>query len=397
MSAGELKEHARYLGDAVKLDAYDRALRSVLSTGDEVVLDLGAGTGILGLLAARAGARKVYAVDSGSILGPAEEIARRTTVADRFEHIRGRSTEIDLPERADVAVCDQIGGLVHDAGVLRYFADAKARLLAADAVLVPRRFRLFLAPARCDLVRSQIDLWGSGPAGFDLTPLQDAAINTEHYVEDADVAVTTAGAQIAGIDADHTGSITGGAEIQIDAAQTIDGLVGWFEADMGGGAQLTNRPGFEGRMDRWCNFYPLSERREVEAGEHVAFSIDVRPHIPAVSWTFEMGRGEAAGRDSRERRSTLLGQFLDPDDLRRRRGAPLRASRRAHLLMLALQALDGERSAGAVVEHLSSQLPPDALGAAEVRALEEDLVRFTHIARDRPAGAALRDEAHGGR
>ena len=62
MTSGELREHAGYLGDGVKIAAYEVALAS-LAPG-RVVLDLGSGSGILGLLAARAGAKHVYAVDS---------------------------------------------------------------------------------------------------------------------------------------------------------------------------------------------------------------------------------------------------------------------------------------------------------------------------------------------
>ena len=66
MSRAEITEHAGYVRDRVKLRAYERALSQLVGPTSSV-LDLGAGTGILGLLAARAGARVVYAVDRGSV------------------------------------------------------------------------------------------------------------------------------------------------------------------------------------------------------------------------------------------------------------------------------------------------------------------------------------------
>ena len=78
MSDSELKEHAGYLADTHKLAAYEQALRVLLADRRGVVLDLGAGSGILGLLAARAGAGRVYTVDSGPIIGPAAEVALRS-------------------------------------------------------------------------------------------------------------------------------------------------------------------------------------------------------------------------------------------------------------------------------------------------------------------------------
>ena len=43
---------------------------------DRLVLDLGCGTGILSLFAARAGARHVYAVDQSEVIYQAMDIAR---------------------------------------------------------------------------------------------------------------------------------------------------------------------------------------------------------------------------------------------------------------------------------------------------------------------------------
>ena len=80
MTASELAEHAGYLGDEAKLKSYGDALEAVVADGREVVLDLGAGSGILGLLAARVGARRVYAVDSGPIVGAAAEVAARSAI-----------------------------------------------------------------------------------------------------------------------------------------------------------------------------------------------------------------------------------------------------------------------------------------------------------------------------
>ena len=58
-------EHREYLSDLNRLDAYRRAIEERVRPGF-VVVDLGAGSGIMGLLACRAGARRVYAIDIDS-------------------------------------------------------------------------------------------------------------------------------------------------------------------------------------------------------------------------------------------------------------------------------------------------------------------------------------------
>src|SRR5690606_16371178 len=126
MSHRVLDEHRRYLADERRTAAYRAALAEVVQPGD-VVLDLGAGSGLLGYLACEAGAGSVIAVDGTDIVGLARRIAADNGYADRITHVRALSTELSLDEPVDVAVCDQVGGLVHDAGVLGCFADVRHR------------------------------------------------------------------------------------------------------------------------------------------------------------------------------------------------------------------------------------------------------------------------------
>ncbi|PYM93211.1 MAG: SAM-dependent methyltransferase, partial [Candidatus Rokuibacteriota bacterium] len=123
-----LDEHRQYLADDTRVSAFRQAIEEVVGPGD-VVLDLGAGTGILGLMACRAGAKRVYAVDEGPIIGLARDIAAANGLQDRITHIKGLSTRVELPERVDVVLADQIGRFGLESGILEYFADARARFL----------------------------------------------------------------------------------------------------------------------------------------------------------------------------------------------------------------------------------------------------------------------------
>jgi len=110
MSRDQITEHAGYLGDAVKLKAYRAALAELVEPGMSV-LDLGSGTGILGILAAEAGARVVYAVDNGGILGPAGDIARSNGYGDRIIGMRGGKVVFDgTGAEADDEVFERIYG-----------------------------------------------------------------------------------------------------------------------------------------------------------------------------------------------------------------------------------------------------------------------------------------------
>jgi len=368
VSQSELLEHARYLRDTQKLAAYGRALTQLVKPTD-VVLDLGAGTGLLGLLAARAGAAKVYLLDGGPILGVAEEVAIRNGLGDRVVAVRALSQEVVLPEPVDLVVCDQIGGFVYDAGVLDYFADARSRLLRPGGHLVPGAFTLRCAPVNAPGPRREVDVWATRPADLDLGAVHDRAINTEWRVEADDVRTLTDAQTVGRLPAWSTERLTAELSFTFDRPDTVDGLLGWFDADLAPGVTLSNDPNAADRMDRWCNFYPLTAPCEVAAGDTLEVSLDVRPDPGIVSWTTRWRRGDRSL--GRWRQSTVLGQFLGPEDVVNASRQELITTARGHALVSALELLDGTRTAeaaiGQVLEDHSDAFPDRGRGRAVLR------------------------------
>ena len=378
MSRSELIEHAGYFRDSRKLSAYRQALESVVRPGD-VVVDLGAGTGLLGLMAARAGAGRVYMVDTGSILGVAQDIAARNGFADRMVAVRGASTDIDLPEKADVVVCDQIGGFVYDAGVLDYFTDARQRFLKPEGSLVPGAFTLHLAPVAAPEPRADVDIWIDNPSGLDTSAVHGLAVNTEWRVEASQVQVAAPPVAIATIASSSLDQVPGAALFTFSEPATVDGLLGWFDAELAPGVHLTNAPDAPDRMQRWCNFYPLERSVDVRPGDTMAATIDLRPRSQHISWTTEWYRDEK--RLGRSRNSTLLGQFLAPDDLARlRTPAVLRITPQGRAVAAALARADGSTGMKDVIASVLAEHPEAFFGSNRAQAvLENALARWTRV------------------
>src|SRR5688500_18830014 len=190
-----LDEHREYLADRPRVDALRRAIHDTVKPGD-VVLDLGCGTGLLGLMACEAGAARVYAIDNSGMIEIDRAIARASAFGDRITHIGGHSTAVDLPERADVLVFDQIGRLGFEAGLLEFALDVRKRFLKPDARIMPGPVTLSLALAESAEIRSRIAFWDSRPAGIDTASARVTAENTGYPIEPEHVVLRSASAEI---------------------------------------------------------------------------------------------------------------------------------------------------------------------------------------------------------
>src|SRR5437870_12124572 len=100
-----LDEFGEMVGDTLRFPAYREAIACAVKPGDSVV-DIGSGPGVFALLACKAGAKKVYAIDTDSVVDFGRQFAHANGMADRIEFLRGDSRQIILPERVNVIVSD---------------------------------------------------------------------------------------------------------------------------------------------------------------------------------------------------------------------------------------------------------------------------------------------------
>lgn len=130
--------------DQARMAAYCRAVERAVRA-DDVVIDLGAGLGVLAVVAARRGAI-VYAVDSDPVVHRVNDLARANGVADRVHVLQGSSLDLDPPEPADVLVYDDFNVLDLGGAMPRSLRDARERWLKPDARVVPPELELWAVP-----------------------------------------------------------------------------------------------------------------------------------------------------------------------------------------------------------------------------------------------------------
>ena len=242
---------------------------------DDVVLDVGSGTGILAFFACDAGARRVYAVEQQHTADAAAMFARQFGYADRITVIHGRSSEVELPERASVLVTETIGPLVFNEGILGIVVDARRRLLAPDARFIPSQLDLWIAPAEVpDFYNPVIEWWRTPQHGFDFSAIRTFAANATYSAKispDALLAAPATAMSLRSCELDDTAQ-RGSASFRTTRDGVVHGFAIGFTATLADGITLTSQWGGATMWDQ--GVLPLETPVATTAGTPV--SVDVR-------------------------------------------------------------------------------------------------------------------------
>ena len=342
--------------------AYERALREVVRPGD-VVCDLASGTGILGLLAHRAGASRVYAVEETGIAGLARDLARANGVSDAITSIRGHSRSITLPERADVIVCDQIGGFGLETDIVALFHDARRRFLRDGGTIVPNSLDLMMAPVEHARLHRRLQFWRERPVGFDFAPAAEIAANTGYPFRLRPEHLLATPVRVATIDLTADVEVPlrlGSADATSGVVQTsrdgvLHGIAGWFVARLSPSVTMTNSPLAEDRIFRRPIVFPIADAVTVAAGTPIDVSMTVLPSEMLYSWDVRVG---AAPNDRRFRHTTLRGMLIAREDLTRTSPTytpTLTAAGEARRTVLRL--IDGQRTLAEIEDEVFARHP----------------------------------------
>ena len=157
-----LKGHQTLLSDRNRNQLFYRALSNTITNGS-TVLDIGSGSGIWAVAAARLGAHRVVAIEYEPLLiGVIKALASENGVADRVEVILGDSRQVQLGNEFDVVISETIGHLVFDESIVPIMIDARERFLKPGGVLIPQTVALVTAAAHLESSNEKL------PAGIPL-------------------------------------------------------------------------------------------------------------------------------------------------------------------------------------------------------------------------------------
>ncbi|XP_059632730.1 probable histone-arginine methyltransferase 1.3 [Cornus florida] len=179
---GQLLHQQNMLQDYVRTGTYYAAvIENRADFTGRVVVDVGAGSGILSLFAAQAGAKHVYAVEASEMAEYARKlIAGNPSLGQRITVIKGKVEEVELPEKADILISEPMGTLLVNERMLESYVIARDRFLVSNGKMFPTVGRIHMAPFSDEYLFAEIAnkaLFWQQPNyyGVDLTALHGSA------------------------------------------------------------------------------------------------------------------------------------------------------------------------------------------------------------------------------
>eukprot|EP01084_Bolivina_argentea_P314219 544242_1 len=172
--------HEEMLKDQVRTGTYQKAIMSNPHLfKNKIVLDIGCGTGILSMFAAKAGAKHVYGIEMAGIAHNARLIVKENGYADRITIIKGKVEEIELPsdvKQVDIIISEWMGYFLLYESMLNTVLFARDKWLRPDGLIMPDKARMFLTAIEDgDYKSEKINFWDN-VYGFKMSCLKEEAM-----------------------------------------------------------------------------------------------------------------------------------------------------------------------------------------------------------------------------
>jgi protein arginine N-methyltransferase 1 len=341
------------------MNAYVEALRRSVRT-ESVVADLGTGSGIFALIAARLGARRVFAIEPDDVIQLAKELAVANAVADRIEFIQDLSTNLELPERADVIVFDLGGNLPLYDGHLPSVADARRRQLRDGGVLLPASDTLWGALVSApELYDRHLGIWSQSPYGIDHAPGRRlvASKRWTTWIDPQQLLTEPQSWGVLDYRVLEDPSISGELAWSADGQSSAHGLCLWFERMLLDGVGFSTAPGQPQGVYRHT-FLPFETPLELAEGDEVR----VRLRAAYVAddyvwrWSVRATRGEQVRADFDQ--SSFESQLLSSTRLKRGSVSHVPKLRsEGEVLRATLELMDGRRSLLEIATEVAALFP----------------------------------------
>lgn len=173
--------HEEMLKDEVRTLTYrDSMYHNRHLFKDKVVLDIGCGTGILCMFAAKAGARKVIGIECSGIVEHAEKIVKSNGFDNVVTLVRGKVEEVELPDgiqKVDIIVSEWMGYCLFYESMLNTVIYARDKWLVEGGLIFPDRATLYVCAIEDRQYKNEKINWWDSVYGFDMSCIREVAVS----------------------------------------------------------------------------------------------------------------------------------------------------------------------------------------------------------------------------
>ena len=171
--------HEEMLKDSVRTVSYRNAIiQNAHLFKDKVVLDVGCGTGILSMFAAKAGAKLVIGVDMSNIILKARQIVQDNGLQDKVVLLQGKMEEVNLPvDKVDIIISEWMGYFLLYESMLDTVLVARDKYLVEGGLILPSKATMYIAGIEdADYKEEKIAFW-ENVYGFDMSAIKFDALH----------------------------------------------------------------------------------------------------------------------------------------------------------------------------------------------------------------------------
>jgi precorrin-6B methylase 2 len=374
MDYNDYTAHRVMVRDEVRTSAFQKAIAAQVRPGD-VVLDVGAGSGVLSLFAAQAGAGRVYAIERSPL---AAAMARHLAQVNGFEGIihvlEGDAQRIAPIEPVDLLVSEWMGTVGIEENMYGAVLWARDHWLKPEGKVIPVSVTAMAAPV--DIAqRVDTGFFSAMPWGLDLNALGETMVNElllhRRRIEPGNLSAAARPLWKSTALGDPPDAVRQPArarlEYKIASGGAVTALALWFTADLGGGITLATGP--DDPDTHWGQMLlPLDKRMPLAKGDVLAAEISAWPVNAGplmFSWRWRINDGPEQMMDT-------TGTNQGPPDLAAAAQDDLpdeNPPRSALSKFLAVLAMDAEKLA-AFLDDPDAVLAASGLSDAQVGALK---------------------------
>jgi len=296
-----IEYHRTLLADRVRNAAFHAALARVIVKGETTVADIGAGTGFLGFLAAKLGARRVDLYESADVAAVARKLLRHNRLSKcRIAEVH--STDVASPDRVDVIVCETLGNYPFEENIVETLNDARERFLSPGGAIIPRAVEQFVCPVTAERFYRELAAWDDVGYGLDFAPARTMSLNNIYVrtFKAADLLDAAAAARSwdkLAFDRRNKTSRAGEASWTVRKPTTVYGLALWWSAALVDGVSLSTGP--RDPKTHWEQLYlPALEPIALETGQTLAARLrSTTSYERGTNVTWTLAVSDAAGRE----------------------------------------------------------------------------------------------------